>query len=142
METPTLKLSLYGSSLPSKKNSKQIMYNRKTNRPFIMSSTDYLQWHKNATVEIIQWKVRNIGKGFTFPITRCKMAVFFFFPDNRARDLDNKLASVMDVLVDTGVIISDKWQVVRPITMDAGISKTTPRVDIYITKADDEVRVR
>ncbi len=139
---PTLHITLYGAKLPSKKNSKVIAFNRKTNRPFIISSSDYSKWHQNASKELLQWKIKRKADGITFPIQRCRLNVCFFFPDNRHKDLDNKLASILDLLVDNRIILSDRWQVVRPIEVDAGISKTTPRVEIYLSHADDTVRSR
>jgi Holliday junction resolvase RusA-like endonuclease len=41
----------------------------------------------------------------------------FMIRDNRRRDLTNMAESVMDLLVDYGVIADDRWQICRFVSM-------------------------
>lgn len=48
-------------------------------------------------------------------------------------DLTNKAESVMDLLVDCGIIVDDSWQVVEKLTLRiGGIDKKNPRVVVEI----------
>jgi Holliday junction resolvase RusA-like endonuclease len=51
--------------------------------------------------------------------------------DNRRRDLTNMAESVMDLLVDYGVIADDRWQICRMIGM-VGFGATEDSVKIVI----------
>ena len=62
----------------------------------------------------------------------------FYFPDNKRTDLDNKSSSVLDILVDMGIIEDDRWQITGRIMLyPMGIAKKNPRVEIFI-KAENE----
>jgi hypothetical protein len=104
---------------PSKKNSR---------RPFIRGgrimnfpSKDYVAWHKVASKELTGSK--KIESDF--------LVIKFWFPDNRRTDLSNKAESIMDLLVDNGLLQDDCWQVIRSLTLQSeGVDKTNPRVII------------
>ena len=55
----------------------------------------------------------------------------FWMPDNRRTDMDNKCASILDLLVDNFHIPDDAWQETGPIHLiPMGIDKLNPRVII------------
>lgn len=103
--------------IPSKKNSRITV--RATGMSF--PSSDYTSWHRNAGRQIMGSPKMN-GKGITMD---------FWLPDNRKTDLNNKAASILDLMKDMGIIEDDAWQIIgwehyNPM----GIDKENPRVEI------------
>lgn len=116
------KLVILGS-VPSLKNSKQLFVNKRTGKRFITSSTRSKEW-----VESALWQLKGQKPVTEYPVA---LTVLFTVADNRGRDMDNMLASVMDVLQTAGVIESDNWQHCRPITIDvAGVDKDA-KVEVW-----------
>lgn len=113
------KITLLGR-IPSKKNSKVFTFRGK--RPLLISSEKYVAWHDEQLWMLKKYKVH---------FDKCQMILTFFFPDNRKTDLSNKCESVMDLLVDCGILLDDNWFVVDKLTLVAGgVDKKNPRVDI------------
>lgn len=64
-------------------------------------------------------------------LTQKGITMSFWLPDNRRTDLNNKAASILDMLVDNGILEDDSWQIIgeeRYIPM--GVDKDDPRVEI------------
>ncbi len=102
--------------MPSKKNSR---INTRSGRSF--PSSKYTAWHKDASLQIMNAK-KQTQKGFVLT---------FYMPDNRRCDLTNKAESVMDLLVDNGIIEDDCWQITGEIRLlCAGVDKNNSRVEI------------
>lgn len=119
-----LKFTLTGD-VPSKKNSKRILWNRKTGKPFIKSSEKHDEWHSRTLPQLFGIK-RAQGQ-----IKRIEM--IFYSSSNRRADLDNRAASVLDLLTDASVIPGDDWFTVPELRLKyAGKDKTRPRVEIII----------
>ena len=110
--------------IPSKKNSRNVFV--RGGKQFNIPSDKYKEWHKQATIQLsLQEKIRFESV--------CEVQLEFFMPDNRACDLTNKAESVMDLLVDCGVIQDDKWQIIPRIMLEAkGVDKKNPRVKVWI----------
>lgn len=101
---------------PSKKNSR---INTRSGRSF--PSAKYTAWHTDAS-----WQLKGQPK-----ITKDKLTLRFWFPDNRRTDLSNKTESIMDLLVDNGFIEDDCWQVINSLTLiGEGVDKDNPRCEI------------
>jgi len=95
--------------IPSKKNSKQMYKNRRTGKFFPASSDKYKQWQQTASYQINLQKSSH--KLIKFPIQKCKfIRVTLFFGTLGRADNTNKVESVHDLLVDTGIIADDDWQ--------------------------------
>ena len=106
--------------IPSKKNSKVFTY--RGNRPLLISSQSYVDWHNEQMWMLKKHKVH---------FDKCRMILTFFFPDNRKTDLTNKTESIMDLLVDSGILLDDNWTVVNELTLiSKGVDKKNPRVEI------------
>lgn len=108
---------------PAKKNSRRgaVRNGRIMNFP----SKIYEAWHKDALIQLkTQYKGQAEGK--------VTIAYQFYVKDNRARDLDNMIASINDVLVDAGLIKDDSWQCVAIGAADAEYDKDNPRAVIWI----------
>lgn len=103
--------------VPSKKNSR---INTRSGRSF--PSAKYTEWHKDASRQLIGVN-KILEKGIT---------IEFFMPDNRRCDLTNKAESIMDLLVDNGLLEDDCWQVTGyVILVPCGVDKENPRAEIY-----------
>lgn len=114
--------------VPSKKNSR---INTRSGRSF--PSKKYTEWHTGAMWEVKSQKP-NMG------IERCEAHLIFHMPDRRRADLTNKAESVMDLLVDAGVITDDSWQVVTPITLHGFYDKKNPGVEVILKYDVDKYR--
>lgn len=107
----------------SKKNSQQILVNRKTGKPFIAPSAKYKQYLKDCA----QYMPKvNIDE----PVNvRC----LFYMPTRRKCDLTNMLESVDDVMVYYGVLEDDNSNIV--VGHDGSrvlYDKFNPRTEVYI----------
>lgn len=101
-DTAGTELFLSGET-PSKKNSR---INTRSGRSF--PSRRFSGWHSEAVAELRrQWG----GK----PPMQGPLAVYvdFLHSTMRRRDADNQLSSILDTLVDAGVIADDNCRVVR-----------------------------
>ena len=105
--------------IPSKKNSR---INTRSGRSF--PSKKYKEWHDDASRQLMQYKKEYFDD--------CSINLFFHMPDNRKADITNKAESVMDMLVDNGILKDDCWQVVNELYMYAELDRINPRVEINI----------
>lgn len=113
-----MKIIIYGST-PSKKNAKIIRCSGF--RPMLFPSAKYTAWHKDALQQLI-------GQG---KITANKITITFFAGDNRKFDLTNKAESVMDTLVDAGLLEDDNYSVVGELLLKfGGVEKDKARCEI------------
>ncbi len=99
------KIILHGST-PSKKNSR---INTRSGRSF--PSAKYTSWHKDASLQLP--RDIKIPSGGLITIT-------FVAGDNRKFDLSNKAESVLDMLVDNGVLEDDNYSVVSQLHLHFG----------------------
>ena len=115
-------------NVPSKKNSRQIF--AKGSRLINIPSKRYKEWHDSALKQL---------DGFGSLKPPYQIYLVFWMPNNRRCDLDNKVASVLDLLQDAGIIEDDCWQDLGFIQARAGgISKDAPRVKVEIHSAIDK----
>lgn len=111
-------------SVPSKKNSRRVF--ARGGRVVNIPSKKYAEWHKEASRQIDDLSLPKLNP--PYEITLC-----FWMKDNRRADLDNKAASILDLLQDCGVIEDDRWQVLPSVNARAmGISRDAPRVKIEL----------
>lgn len=105
--------------IPSKKNSKMAIPIH--HRCVLVTQARYKEWHKEASQYL---------QKIVFP-ARVELTITFYFPDHRRTDLSNKTESIMDLLVDNGVLSDDNWTVVPQLTLIAGgVDKVNPRAEI------------
>ena len=123
-ELEEIKLVITGR-IPSKKNSR---ITTRSGRTF--PSKQYTKWHKDASIQLSL----QVKKDFSFGSGRAE--IVFWMPDARKTDLSNKAESVMDLLVDNGIIKDDCWQVIDELFLRCdGIDRKNPRVEITLSKA-------
>lgn len=119
----SVELVLEGS-VPSKKNSR---INTSSGRSF--PNKNFTDWHDDAIKQVrIQTKAR-----FYNPV---KVEVIIYYGDLKDADSDNKLTSILDMLVDAFVITSDKWKKVPSGSFDSVYRKGKPGATIKITEID------
>lgn len=113
-----MKIVIYGST-PSKKNSKIISC--RGNRPCLFPSSKYTEWHKQALQQLV-------GKS---AINESQLTLTFFAGDNRKFDLTNKAESIIDTLVDAGLLTDDNYSVVSELILKfGGVEKDEARCEI------------
>ena len=95
-------------------------------RPILIPSAAHKKWHKEAMLEL----TRQLAP--KDKIEKCQVHIHIFFPDRRKADITNKVESLMDVLVDYGVILDDAWQIVPKLVLTAEYNKEYPGANIHI----------
>lgn len=128
--TKTLNIRL--NSIPkSKKNNKNIAINRHTGKPFIISSKEFSVWHNTAMAELLP----QIQCKFSQPVS---IQIDYYFPNYRRTDLDNKTSSILDLLVDSGILTDDNWRVIPELIITGNYSRNNPHTNIKITEIQNE----
>ena len=113
-----MKIIIYGNT-PSKKNSKIISC--RGSRPLLFPSSKYSEWHKGAIAQLI-------GKE---KITERNLTITFYAGDNRKFDLTNKAESIMDTLVDAGLLEDDNYSIISDLHLKfGGVEKDQARCEI------------
>ena len=126
-----MKIVIHGH-VPSKKNSKRLVY--AGHRPVLISSKAYEAWHTIAMYEVMQ-EIKSIAPKYRIIESPSEVSVTIFAATRRKEDLTNKAESVMDLLVDMGVLADDNWtEVPRVCLQYGGYDKSNPRAEIEIVK--------
>jgi Holliday junction resolvase RusA-like endonuclease len=95
-----MELTINGK-IPSKKNSKQISFNRRTGKRFVRSSDRYLAWQTDILYEI---KCLPAKRYFDGPI---KIEYLFEVKKGNRSDVDNMIATINDILQESSIIEND-----------------------------------
>ena len=96
-----MRIVIHGET-PSKKNSR---VNTRSGRSF--PSRRYMEWHDCAVAQVLSQGAGHVPRG-----GRVSVTMTFWHGDRRRRDSDNQCSSVLDMLVDAGVLPDDSWAVV------------------------------
>jgi Holliday junction resolvase RusA-like endonuclease len=108
------------------------------NRRVIISSKLYRDWHQEQVL-LLQLFKRNYV--LDKPVDATSIEITFYPPDRMRGDLTNKAESVMDLMVDCGILEDDNWFVVSDLSLRLGsVDKSHPRVEICIKEREDEIR--
>lgn len=112
----------------TKKNSQQILTNKKTGRSFIAPSSRFKQYEREAA-----WFLRpRPPRPIECPLN---IKCLFYMPTRRLVDLTNLLEAVDDVMVNEGIIKDDNSRIV--VSHDGSrvlYDKNNPRTEITITR--------
>ena len=114
----------------SKKNSQQILTNRKTGRPFIMPSKQYKKFEAGC-----QEYISPLPSPIDYPVNLC---CTYYMQTRRKCDLVNMIEATQDILVKYGVLKDDNCSVIR--TNDGSTvlyDKENPRTEVIITPKTD-----
>lgn len=119
-------ITIYGR-IPSKKNSRCLFV--RGNKIVNIPSKRYKEWHKQASEQLVPYLIPQ-------PLKSIKsVEILIFAPDKRKSDLTNKAESIMDLLVDSGILFDDNWNVVKEVTIKyGGLDREDPRCKIVIRK--------
>jgi Holliday junction resolvase RusA-like endonuclease len=99
--------------VPSKKNNKQI-FRLPNGNPFITSSRSHKTWHAGMIAGLKQLKVDTLGDA-TF--TECAVSIELYDRRKHRYDLSNKAETLLDALVDAGILLDDNRRVVTSLTI-------------------------
>lgn len=110
----------------TKKNSQQILVNRRTGRPFIAPSKAYKKYEAAAL-----WYLAPKPKD---PLSgRYNIRLLFYMPTRRKVDKTNLESAIMDVLVDAKILADDNRNIVAATDgTRVYYDKENPRTEIYI----------
>lgn len=116
-----MKLIIEGET-PAKKNSKI-----RTKAGYMIPSKRYQEWHRSAEVQV---RCMSIGHDtICYPVS---ITLSFYHGDLRRRDSDNGTSSILDTLVDCGIIKDDNWEIVRILNVYNYYDKGHARCEIEI----------
>lgn len=119
----TVELILDGS-VPSKKNSR---INTKGGKSF--PNKKFIEW-QNDSLRSVRHQTRT---RFLNPVG---VEVIIYFGTDVRADLDNKVTSILDMLVEAMVLVDDKWQNVPIIKMQAEYRPRKPGAFIRIEELE------
>jgi Holliday junction resolvase RusA-like endonuclease len=113
--------------IPSKKNSRCLFV--RGGKLVNIPSAKYAEWHKQALTQVADVRKDN------FLLGQVTVEIDFYAPDKRASDLSNKAESIMDLLVDAGILSDDNWWVVNKLVLNfRGVDKLEPGATVFIRK--------
>jgi len=88
-------------------------------RIFIKRAKEFEDWQDAAKVTVGEqarhWKVKYDRFGLVYPIERASIKIYHYWADNKTRDNSGKLDSIQDMLVESGIIADDTWQVLHTV---------------------------
>lgn len=125
MQNRSAEIVLEGS-VPSKKNSR---INRGDGKSF--PSKKYMDWQSDSLKQLRLQRVERFYK----PVS---IEVLIYFGTNTRADLDNRLTSILDMLVEGLIIRDDKWQDVPRMMVQAEYRQRKPGAFIRITELDSQ----
>lgn len=116
--------------IPSKKNS--VIITMRNNKVMKFPSNDYRTWHKDASQQI-ELQKRTLFSGDTgTEKLGTSITIIFYAHDARKYDLSNKAESIMDLLVDCGLLEDDNYEFVSELILKfGGLDRENPRAEIY-----------
>lgn len=127
--------TLYKAMIPlnprTKKNSQQIVINKKTGRPFVMQSSKYKEYEQNCG-----YFLRKPNKPINTPVN---VKCVFYREKNILCDLTNLLAAICDILVYYRIIDDDNFHII--VSHDGSrvyIDKGNPRTEITIETVENQ----
>lgn len=116
-----VELKLQGN-VPSKKNSRI-----RTRSGSSIPSKAFYAWQNDA---LLQVKAQTRERG----LTQVSVEVIIYFGTNVRADLDNRLTSILDMLVEGLVLRDDKWQDVPRMAVQAEYRKGNPGAFVRISE--------
>jgi Holliday junction resolvase RusA-like endonuclease len=116
----------------SKKNSQEIVFNRKTGHRMVIQNKRYTEFEKECKKHIPILREPPIN----YPINlQCK----FYVCDARKRDIANYLEAIQDILVKYGILEDDNYNIVSSLNgCSMEIDRDNPRIEIIIEKIKEQ----
>lgn len=118
------RLIILKGNVPSKKNSRNIFVIK--GKIINIPSKAYKDWHDEKMWELKKYKPKE-------PFNEVDVVISFTPENNRKFDLTNKAESIMDLLVDAGILLDDNWSCVGRLDLRiCPIEKNNPKTVIEI----------
>ena len=124
----------YIISLPpiTKKNSQQILTNRRTGKPFIAPSSAYKRYEQQA-----MWYLAPKPK--TPLAGHYRVAALFYMPTRRRVDLTNLLEACHDTLVAAKILADDNNTIIASVDGSRVLyDKANPSTEIFIEEIEEQ----
>lgn len=109
-------------NVPSKKNSRV-----RTKSGSYIPNRNFYDWQNDALKQV-STQAKQIH------LTNVSVEVIIYFGTNVRADLDNRLTSILDMLVEGMILRDDKWQDVPQLAVQAEYRKGAPGAFIRITE--------
>lgn len=114
----------------SKKNSQQIVFNKKTKRAMVIQNKNYTQFEKDCKPFM-----PILDKPIDYPIN---LRVDFYVCDARKRDIANYIEAIQDILVKYKILKDDNYNIVASIDgCSMQINRDYPHCEILITQKEN-----
>lgn len=130
---PIYSAVVYGNPA-TKKNSQQILTNKKTGRQFISQSNAYKRYERSAVLQLHK---------LSSAINKKVQVKCLFYRDSMRRvDLTNLLEAIDDILVKAGIIKDDDFKIL--VSHDGSrvfVDRDNPRTEIFIYMEEDDERL-
>lgn len=111
---------------PAKKNSRITLRNGRT-----IPSKRYTEWHEIQKITIQNQKIKQKVELIDYPVL---IKLVFTHGDFIRRDSDNGVSSILDLLVDCGVLVDDNWKIVQRLEVENSYEKNNANCKITISK--------
>lgn len=103
---------------------------------YIRPNNKFKAWEKE-TIQVLVEQAAHYSKkyekyGILFPITDCSLSMYCYWASNTAKDNINKLESVQDILVDSGILSSDCWQNLNPVKVESELYSGEITENIFV----------
>lgn len=126
-----MKITVTGRPI-TKKNSQQIIPNRRTGRSIIVPSKQFKTYQKEF---LRQTQKHRLKEPIDEPIT---LTACYYMPTRHKVDITNLMSATHDLLQDAGIISDDSMKVVKSVDgTRVYYDKENPRVEITITKYEE-----
>ncbi len=124
-------------NIPSSKNSKRIVINKRTGKPMIISSQTVQNYRKKY---LEQWKNKENIEKFKSMCTKYPILlhVRFIRDSKRIFDYCNAIQLPQDLMVEFGWLPDDNTNFVKPIFEDPIVDKARAGIEFWIEGMEDE----
>jgi Holliday junction resolvase RusA-like endonuclease len=114
----------------TKKNSQQILINRRTHRPFVSQSDTYKNYEESCL-----WYLRKYKQKYTGLV---HVQALYWMPNKRSwPDLIGLLQATCDILQKAGIIVNDRFVDNFDGSRIVGVDRDNPRCEIRIAEVND-----
>lgn len=114
----------------SKKNSQEIVFNKKTGHRMVIQNKRYTEFEKECKKHLPK-----LEKPIDYPVNlKCK----FYVCDARKRDIANYIEAIQDILTKYNILEDDNYNIVASLDgCSMEINREYPHVEIFIEKKND-----
>ncbi|KYH35852.1 endodeoxyribonuclease RusA [Clostridium tepidiprofundi DSM 19306] len=113
----------------TKKNSQQILINKRTGRRFIAPSQQYKHYAKECS-----YYIKPLKEPIDYEVN---VKCIYYMPSRRKTDLTNLMEATHDVLVDCGILKDDNYKIIKSVDGSRVLyDRNNPRTEIYIERVE------